>query len=412
MCLASIGFLAVAIDAGYVFRARRMAQNAADAASLAAAEELAQGDTTNELNAAKSIAAINGFDTTLATNPATVSLTTPSSGNFSGSKYVQATVSRPIHTGFLAAFSSNFANMTVSATAIAGGANSSPTCVCLQGSSATDLTMSNGSKISAASCGIVDNSTSSQAIVMYGGASVNALSLGTVSSTWDNSTNISQGASISSSTKIVQGIANGCSPTLPAAPTYSSCQADPGGSNGTFTFGPSTAGGTVCYTSLTVGANNSIDTLTPGIYVISGGYLHFESGNSGHSNLGGNGVFFYLANGASLTIDNGANVNLVAGGATTSKGATATSTGAYDGILIYQPASNSSALTVAGGANSYISGSLLAPSAAVTLNNGSSTTITAGIVAQTLTMSGGGELIPSTTTPQGSLVLTSPKVVQ
>jgi hypothetical protein len=52
--------------------------------------------------------------------------------------------------------------------------------------------------------------------------------------------------------------------------------------------------------------------LNPGVYVISNGELHFESGANNASNTGGNGVFFYLVGTASLVIDNGANVNLTA----------------------------------------------------------------------------------------------------
>jgi hypothetical protein len=302
--------------------------------------------------------------------------------------------------------------MTVTASAIAGGANTSPTCICITGTSTQDLLLTNGSSISAPACGVVENSNSSQAISIYSGASLSALSLGTVSTTWDNSQNIYGGGSISSSTKIVQGITNTCSATLPAAPTYSNCLADPGGGTSDITVGPATAGGTVCYTSLTVGANNSKTTLNPGIYVISNGYLHFESGNGGHSNLGGNGVFFYLLQSGSLLVDNGANVNLVAGGSTESGGTTAPSTGIYNGILVLQPASNTNAVSVAGGATAYMSGSILAPAAQVTLNNGSGSTLVGSIAAQTLSMSGGATLNAISGGSEGKLVISSPRLVQ
>jgi hypothetical protein len=241
---------------------------------------------------------------------------------------------------------------------------------------------------------------------------MSALTLGTVSSTWNNNANIYGGASISGSTKIVQGIANGCSPTLPAAPAYSSCLADPGYSGSTITVGPASAGGTICYTSLTVGANAAVVTLNPGIYVISNGYVHFESGKNGHSNLGGDGVFFYMLSGGSVLVDNGANVNLVAGGSSESGGGTAPGTGAYDGILVYQPAANTTGMTVAGGATAYMSGSIIAPSTAVALNNGSGSTTTGSIVAQTLSMAGGATLHAISDGTAGSLVMSSPKLVQ
>ena len=81
MGLLLVGFLAIAMDMGYIFHARRMAQAAADAAAIAAAEE--GGTTANAQNAANVAAKMNGFDTTLATNPATVTLSTSSSGLYS-----------------------------------------------------------------------------------------------------------------------------------------------------------------------------------------------------------------------------------------------------------------------------------------------------------------------------------------
>ena len=104
MGLLALGFVAFALDVGALFREKRMAQSAAQAAAVAAAEEVGYGNTANEQAVANAMAKLNGFDTTLATNPATVTLTAPATGNFTGS-YVQATVSMPIHTTFLGAFS-------------------------------------------------------------------------------------------------------------------------------------------------------------------------------------------------------------------------------------------------------------------------------------------------------------------
>jgi len=412
MGIVAIAFIALALDVGSLCREKRMAQSAADAAALAAAEELTAGYTSNEQAAANAMAKLNGFDTTLATNPASVTLQTPASGNFSGSAYVQATVTKKIPTTFIAAFNRNLAVMSVTATAIAGGSQSSQTCVCLEGTSGEDLNLSNDSSLTANGCGIVDNSSSSNAIGMTGSAKLSANTLGTVSSTWDNGTNINNGAAITSSTTIVQGITNKCSPTLPATPTYSSCVSDPGGSYGTFTWGPSSASGVVCYTALTVGANGSTVTLNPGIYVISNGELHFESGAGGHSNLGGNGVFFYLLGTASLVIDNGANVNLVAGGATESGGASAPTVGAYNGIVIYQASGDTAAMSLQGGSSSYVNGAIYAPSAPLTIGNGSGATVEGGIVASTLTMNGGGTLTAIADTNEGSLSTGSAKLVQ
>jgi hypothetical protein len=417
-----LGFLAFTFDVGFSFRERRMAQAAADAAAVAAAEEQSYpGDSGNAQAAANAAAKLNGFDTTLAANPATVTLTTVSSGNYSNSgtatspgTWVQAVVSRPVPTIFLGAFNRGMKTLTISAVAVSGGAQSSPTCVCLEGTTGEDLNMSNAATLTASSCGVTVNSSSSNAVGVVGSAVLSAQSLGMVSSSWTSGSNVNNGGSITPSTKVVQGISTSCTPPMPAAPTYSTCLSDPGGSSTSFTAGPAVAGGIVCYTSLTVGANGTLDTLNPGIYVITGttGNLHFESGSGGISNKGGNGVFFYLTGSGTLQIDNGANVNLVAGGNTTSGGLAVASTGTYNGILVEQASSDTTGITVAGGSSMYMNGAIYAPSAVITLDNGSNSTVTANIVAKSLTLAGGGQLAAASGSNLGTLNIAVAKVTQ
>src|ERR1035441_7364295 len=166
------GLLALAVDLQFLFHARRMAQAAADAAAVAAAEE--SGNSGNEQSAADAMAALNGFDTTLATNPAIVTLSTPSAGNYAGSAaYLQATVSQPISLFFLNAFNHQ-PTVTVSARAVAAAGLNSPTCVCLEGTAGMDLSMSNNAHINATNCGITVDSSSSNAVGVIGSATVNA----------------------------------------------------------------------------------------------------------------------------------------------------------------------------------------------------------------------------------------------
>lgn len=434
MGLAMVGFMAIAVDIGYLFHEKRMAQAAADAAAVAAAEEESYaGDSGNAQAAANAAAKQNSFDTTLATNPAVVTITTSSSGTYSNSgsatvpsSWVQAVVSRPIPTFFLAAFQHGMRTLTVSATATAGGGQSSPTCVCLEGATGQTLNMSNNAQFTGNSCGMTVDSSSSNAVGIVGSASVCAQSLGTVSSNWDNSNNINNNGSICSATKVVQGITTACAPAMPAVPVDASCSADPitlvsgGGTRYTAgpnsTYGTTQGGNTVCYTGLTVNGNGDTVTLNPGIYVISGGSLHFESGTNG----GGNGVVFYLTNGANLVIDNGANVNLVAGGNAEAGGGTAPTTGIYNNILIYQdpggsPSTDSGdnqAISIQGGASAYFNGAIFAPLAALTLGNGSGSMVDADIVAQSMTMNGGGTLTSTANSNLGTLNISVAKVTQ
>jgi hypothetical protein len=409
MGLVMFGFLAIAVDVGSLFHARRMAQSAADAAALAAAEEEAYGNSGNESAVADGMAQLNGFDTTLATNPATVTIGTPTAGNYSGSTaYIQAVVSKPISTFFLSAFNGN-RTVTVAARAVAGGGQDSPTCICLESPTGAGLTMSNGSKISAPHCGATVDSSGSNAVGLIGGANLSALSLGTVSNTWDDSSNINNGGSIASSTKVVQKIPTTCGPTMPAAPTYNSsqCSADPitlqTGGGTRYTVGPGSSYGTtqtgnvICYNSLTVNGNGDTVTLNPGTYVINGGYLTFDNGTNG----GGTGVTFYLTGSASMVIQNGANAQL-----------SAPTSGTYSGILVYQAASDTAALSIQGGSTVSLSGNIYAPGAALTLGNGSGTTVNAAVVAQSLTMNGGGTLASTAGQNLGTLNISVSKLVE
>jgi Flp pilus assembly protein TadG len=411
--LVAVGFIAVALDVGVLFRAKRMAQSAAQAAAVAAAEQLGANDSSNEQAVANAMAKLNGFDTTLATNPATVTLTTPNTGNFTGS-YVQATVSMPIKTYFLGAFSSSMGTVPVSATAIAGGGVTSQTCVCVS----NNFTLSGGSTLNANACGVFSSSSASGSISISGGATLDAISLAGDSTGWYPGITGSGDTINVPVADIVQGVNSTCTATTPAAPSFvpANCLNDPGTgwlAPGSYpAWGPSSSSGTICYKSLTVGANGrTTDTLNPGIYVIYGGELHF----TGNPNLGGNGVFIYLTNGASLVMDGGVNVNLVSGGATEKGGGTAPSLGSYNGLLIYQDPSDSSAMTYTGGSSSFINGGIIAPASFLTIDGGSAATnLQGGISVKSLTITGGAYVKALVDTNEGSFTIYSadPKLVQ
>jgi Flp pilus assembly protein TadG len=176
--------MGLGLDVGLLFHEKRMAQNAADAAAVAAAEEASSGNPSNEQNVAIAIAKLNGFDTTLSANPASVLLSTPTTGNYAGStSYIQAVVSKPFPTFFLGAFNHSDSLLNVSARAVAGGGLTSPTCVCIEAATGQRLNMSNNAGINAPNCGVTVDSSSNNAVGIVGSANLNAPSLGTVSNT-------------------------------------------------------------------------------------------------------------------------------------------------------------------------------------------------------------------------------------
>jgi uncharacterized membrane protein len=122
LALVALGFMALAIDAGYFFREKRMAQSAADAAAIAAAEELSSNNRANMQSAASAMAKMNGFDNTLATNPAVVTVNNPPSyGNYVLNQgYVEVIVTKPVPTLLLGAFNHSITSMGVAGRAVAG----------------------------------------------------------------------------------------------------------------------------------------------------------------------------------------------------------------------------------------------------------------------------------------------------
>ena len=404
------GFVALGVDLEYMFRAKRMAQAAADAAALAAAEE--SGNSAAQQTAAEAIARLNGFDTHASSNPATVTLNTPpTQGNYTTSSYVEAIVKKPVPTFFMGIVNHR-ATVTVAARAVAANGLSSPTCVCLEGSTGTDLSLDNHSSLTATGCGITVNSSSSNAATIVNNSTLSAQTIGSVSTNWYNSSNVNNNGSVGS-TRVVQGISTSCSPVMPSAPAYNAaqCTADPltnyGNGGQTYSVGPGSTysttqgGNTVCYSSLEVGKNNSTVTLNGGIYVINGGTLRFYSKNGGYSNYGGNGVYFYLTNGANLIVDNGANVNL-----------TAMTSGTYSGILLQQDATDTGTLTIEEGSDATFNGAIYAPSAGISILSGSGSTINGPIVAQSLSVQQGGSLTSTPVSNLGTMNLSVAKITE
>jgi len=399
-----LGFLALGIDVGYLFHEKRMAQAAADAAAVAASEEASAGNSANEQTVANAMAKMNGFDPGASINPATVTLKTPTTGNYvGGSTYIEADVSKPVPTFFLSAFKHNATNLNISARAVAGGGMSSPTCFCLEAPTGQDLSMSNNGDINANQCGVTVDSSSSNAVGVVGSATLNALSLGTVSNTWNNSNNINNNGEITSTTAVVQGITTQCKPvlTVPTLPNGLPCYSNPiqgwtaaNNYTGVYTLpmaGETTMSNTVCYTSL--------DTSDAASVTFSPGYTYYIQGNfntGGGAPISGSGVVFYI--GGTINIANGVTATL---SSPTVSGVPQT--------LFYAMGST---VTIQGGSSSAFSGLVYAPNAAVTLNNGTGTTLNMDFVSQTLSMSGGATLNSYATSALGTLNLSVAKLVE
>lgn len=356
-----LGFVALAVDIGMMFRAKRVMQIAADSAAVAGAAELNYGDVTAAADAA---ATQNGL--TNGANGATVAINTPpQTGPHAGNaRYVEAIVGQNQPTFFLKLFRLN--TMNVKARAVATLANTE-NCIYTLNPNGVDFLMSGGDTLTAPDCGIVDDSTSNQALMVSGTDQLTARWIGTVGHTLES-------GFVNVTPNPVSGIAAETNPLqfLPA-PTFNagSCTALIVTAN--TTLGPPEAGGTVCYSSLLISGYGINVTLQPGMYVMDGPFIV-----SGSPTITGNGVTFYFPNAGASFIDSGL----------TTLNLTAPTSGTYNGILLYQDPSDTQPMILSGGNNSTFTGIFYLPTANLLISGLDNDSLYADIVAGSLTISG------------------------
>lgn len=180
-----LAFVALAVDVGALFNARRSVQTAADAAAVAAALDFFyHGSSSKAVSAASSAATGNGITpgNTVAANTACTDLTKNCLEVFFGtsitnayhktSGYQEAIVSQPNPTFFMGLL--GFKNLPVAAKAVAGTVPSSP---CIQATAPTrpkSLWVKGNGNIFTPHCGIQINSTSPDAFCDQGSGTIEA----------------------------------------------------------------------------------------------------------------------------------------------------------------------------------------------------------------------------------------------
>ena len=330
-----MGFVALAVDVGLMFRAERQVQAAADSGAIAGAKELEFGDA---IAAAKADAARNGVvDGSVGT---TVTVNNPPlSGPHAGdTSYVEVIASESQSTFFMSIF--NQGSMTVSGRAVAGMRPSNACVYVLNPTASYAMNLQGSFDVSTPGCGVVVNSNSSTALEFTGsGGTLTAGSVGVVGGV---------GGQIGDSNPMpVTGIAPQNDPlAYVPPPEYNTSSVPCGAAPTTTTIGPSNAGGTVCYSGDVTLSNQ---TLNPGVYVFTGNV-------SFSGTVTGTGVTFYLLGG--LDASNGV-LNL-----------SAPTSGTYNGILIFADRNNSNSLSFdKGSASGNLDGIIYAPNSPMQLND-------------------------------------------
>jgi hypothetical protein len=343
-CVATLlGFMALAIDVGVLFRAKRNLQIAADSAALAAALDYLYNhnpnDTTvNNTNVSNSVSvgvAAAALDGVPATGGTTVDVHCPvkygpyASGTCNG--YFEALISQPNTTGFMAM--SGLSSVAVAVRAVAGTPYQATGCFYTQSATGT---LGNGKNadstayfqgsfaLNAPKCGMVVNGTSPDTLSFTGNGG--SLSVGAVSVVGGCSGPACTTGK-DSTTTAVTGIAPVTSPFQSIVPpTPSGCSAPSGGTLTGTSVQPGCYSGNVTISNATLAAGTYIFTGN----VTIGGTVNATSGvvmdfTTGSFNENSNSTFnitaptsgLYMGIAFLAPISNTSNIQLEFGNATT-----------------------------------------------------------------------------------------------
>jgi Flp pilus assembly protein TadG len=317
--IALIGFAALAVDIGYMYSTRRNMQTAADAAAIAGANTLQTTNSGNYAQAAADVATLNGF--TNGQNGVSVTAGAPTSGPYSGNaNYVQVNVSEAVPTYFLRVLGYNTLNVAVSAVA---GTVSGTGCIYALDPSASGAISLSGNINITASCGIIDNSSSSSALTGNGNGTVNTSYTG-VAGNYSKSSSFNftptPKISIAPASDPLGGITAPTGYTSNATytqlSTTNSGNYPVSGNNQTVTVPPSIYGG-----GISIAGNNTVVTFSSANYgngITVSGNVSSATFNSGTYQNGGSGNSISISANATTTFN--ANGNYVFAGRLTLSG--------------------------------------------------------------------------------------------
>jgi len=355
-----LAFMALAVDVGILFRARRAVQTAADATAIAAAMDYKLNNTnklTYARNAGYAAASANGF--TNGTGGVVVTITPLSTGlyNYCGGACFEAKLKVPNPTFFMSLF--NYNSIDVGARAVAGPPASGgwENCMILLGGTGADFNNTGSGTISMPSCGFVDNSNGTNAFSNAGALTMTAKSIGIVGQIH----NI--GAETLSPTPVTGTTPSG-DPLNLDAPSMTGCGAALSYSgSGNATLNPG------CYNGASASGSVNV-TLTPGLYEFNGPIQL-----SGSATFRGTGVTIFFNN--TFTMASSVTMNL-----------SAPTSGQWNGILFFESPSDSSTVALNGASASNLQGILYMPAGTLDVGGASSMQLDAAFVVSRLINSG------------------------
>lgn len=359
LCMtALLGFLAMAIDVGLLFRARRNLQIAADGAATAAAldyyyNKTSSGAVTAADGVGASGAALNGVT---AGNGTTVDVHCPvvngpyASGNCNG--YFEAILTQP-NPSFIMGMFTGSATANVSARAVAGTPYVANYCVYVLNSSgnvgngggnngagvdkgSSDMFLNGSFTVNANRCGIVINGTGNQALNLNGsGGTLNAGSIAIVGGC-TGCGSIPYSAGVAPVTNPLKSL---CVPEANSSPCAPPSACISGGSFGGTASTPLVIGngGTVCYSGDSNGNLTLTNVTINGTFIFNGAGTLTWGGNVNSD--GTNGATIDLA--YPTTYANNKNVIMTENAGTVfNLSAPTSSSSPYQGVVLMAPPDN------------------------------------------------------------------------
>jgi Flp pilus assembly protein TadG len=355
-----LGVLALGMDGGRVFEERRRAQAAADAAALAAADDLYANYSTNQGTdpngtakaAALQSAAANGYDNDGTQSIVTVNIP-PQSGTFAGeAEYAEVIVQSNLPGTFCKAFTSD---PVVLARGVARGRPKPLGLISLSASDSPGLSLTGSMTVQVTGVGaaVKVNSTANGAVQLGLGTTLSTPSLQVRQSVLAGLLAWLLGTLLGP----VTGVANPIADPLQNLPLPNSSDYPQRcisqmviSGNSVVTLQPGTYTGGLSIT------DNAQVTMQPGIYVMDGGGFSVTLNGA----FTANGVFLYNTGGATagpIVLNTSQSISW-----------TAPSSGTYTGIIIAQDPGVSQGLQIAGSADVTFQGAIYAPGAQVQLN--------------------------------------------
>lgn len=355
MIVPCIGAVGLGTDTAQWILWRRQLQNAADAAAMAGAYALVQGQ---DADAAARHSLSQNQDQSY-----TIDLveTPPSVGASSGDASAVRVV---LHTSQQLPFSSLFMENTprVRVSATAAGHTGTPACVLALDPTAQTALTATGSASITASCGMRANSSATPA-ADFGNNPVDVTEIATVGT-------ISTGSGLAEHTKLYEHVGPMLDPyaTLPMPDFSTLCSGATDlkvKSNHTATVTPG------CYTDISVLGSA---TFSPGVYYIDGGDFSIAA----NAVAQGEGVTFIFSSSSSPF--DGGDVGRTDFNGSSIVNLTASTSGDYAGVLFYQDRrttpSNGTVMQVAGGSgmgiDAKLQGAIYAPATTIRFNGNSS----------------------------------------